>query len=87
MNRPFAEEWNYWKTSRSEAGDHAAAERQAATFLFHHIKAAVLASQIIGNRPAFMQFLPDETGRPMMLAVQDASAGVSESRKLIGYDG
>lgn len=50
-----------WPVLKSKSGDTGAAKRQAATMLYHDVKARVMTSKIMGERFAFHQFyvLPD----------------------------
>lgn len=52
-----------WPVLPSERGDTRSAERQAATLLYHDVKARSLRASIFGNRSAFFDFLQLEDGR------------------------
>ncbi len=54
-----------WPVLPSERGETLAAQRQAATMLYHDVKAKCVAMQALGARTAFFSWacLPD--GRPM----------------------
>lgn len=52
-----------WPVLPSRKGDTVAAKRQAATFVYHHVKALIKASQILGVRTVFAGHLRLSDGR------------------------
>jgi len=52
-----------WPVLLSEGGENFAARRQAATMLYHDIKAKCVASQALGMRTAFFPWLALPDGR------------------------
>ena len=50
-----------WPVLTPKGGDIRSARRQAATMLFHHVKAACMSSRVLGTRAAFFAhlMLPD----------------------------
>ena len=80
-----------WPVARSERGDTFAARRQAATMIFHDVKAKCVASQVLGSRTAFFPWLEIENGvsayqlsskeladeTPQMLLPQPTGGGTS----------
>ena len=54
-----------WPVMPSETGDTFAARRQAATMLWHDVKAKCVAAQVLGSRIAFFSWLELPDGRPM----------------------
>jgi hypothetical protein len=63
-----------WPVLRSKSGNHQAAQRQAATALYHEVKAACVKVKFLGARSAFFAYLmlPDgrtasEAGSPELL--------------------
>lgn len=59
-----------WVVLESKAGDIAAARRQAATALYHDVKAACVKLKFFGARAAFLPYLllPDGSGKNLMEA-------------------
>lgn len=55
-----------WPVLQSETGDEAAARRQAATMLYHDIKAKCISSAVLGARTAFFAHLELPDGRMAM---------------------
>lgn len=51
-----------WPVLESRNGDHAAARRQAATMLFHDVKAKMIAAQVLGFRVSFFQWIKLPSG-------------------------
>lgn len=54
-----------WPVMPSEYGDTFSARRQAATMLYHDVKAKCVAAQVLGARTAFFSWLELPDGRPM----------------------
>ncbi len=52
-----------WPVLPSKCEDEAAARRQAATMLFHDVKAKCVAAQVLGGRMAFFCYLSLPDGR------------------------
>lgn len=52
-----------WPVLPSKSGDESAAERQAATMLYHDAKSRVLRCAVFGARVAFFDFLLLDDGR------------------------
>lgn len=52
-----------WPVLPTRSGNERAAKIQAATFLYHDIKARCMASVVLGKRAAFMNFLLLPDGR------------------------
>lgn len=52
-----------WPVLPSRGGDVRAAQRQAATMLYHDVKARVVAAKVLGERTAFIPWLLLPTGR------------------------
>lgn len=61
-----------WPVLESRTGNAAAAHRQAATMLYHDVKARVVAVKVLGARTAFMPWLLLSTGKTV------AETGVPE---------
>jgi hypothetical protein len=56
-----------------------AAKRQAATFIFHDIKAKCMTAKVLGARPAFFQYLVLPDGRTTTEATgQELIAGLPD---------
>ena len=53
-----------WPVLASETGDTFSAQRQAATMLYHDVKAKCVASDALGSRVAFLCWLELPNGRP-----------------------
>jgi len=53
-----------WPVLPSENGEKMAARRQAATMLFHDVKAKLIAAQVLGSRIAFFQWVELPNGQP-----------------------
>ena len=53
-----------WPVLPSETGDTFAARRQAATMMYHDIKAKCVSSQVLGARVAFFSWVELPDGRP-----------------------
>ncbi len=52
-----------WPVLKSKRGDHQAAKRQAATALYHEVKAACVKMKFLGARSAFLAYLLLPDGR------------------------
>ena len=52
-----------WPVLPSRTGNMTAAKRQAATMLFHDVKARIMASKVLGARAAFFNWLVLPDGR------------------------
>lgn len=52
-----------WPVLPSESGDTFNARRQAATMLWHHVKAQCVAAQVLGARTAFLPWVELNDGR------------------------
>jgi hypothetical protein len=64
-----------WPVLRSRAGNERAARIQAATMLYHDIKAKCVSAKVLGVRAAFFQYLTLPDGRT---AAQLATPELSE---------
>lgn len=54
-----------WPVLSSEANDTFSARRQAATMLYHDVKAKCVAAQVLGARVSFFAWVELPDGRPM----------------------
>jgi len=52
-----------WPVLESKSGNYLAARRQAATMLFHHVKAKCISAQVLGARVSFFAHLMLPDGR------------------------
>ncbi len=52
-----------WPVLQSKRGNHQAAQRQAATALYHEVKAACVKAKFLGARSAFFAYLMLPDGR------------------------
>jgi hypothetical protein len=59
-----------WPVLPSKSGDASSAKRQAATMLFHDVKARCVSAKVLGPRSAFFSYVQLEDGR---VAAQVAS--------------
>jgi len=72
-----------WPVLQTKCGDDAAARRQAATFLYHDVKAKCMVAKVLGHRVAFFgqTLLPD--GR---MALQLSASNLEKAMpKLLGH--
>jgi len=53
-----------WPVLVSKSGEEAAARRQAATFIYHDVKAKYMALKVKGPRVAFLEYMVLPDGRP-----------------------
>lgn len=51
-----------WPVLQSRTGKHTAAQRQAATMLYHDVKAKCMAAKVLGARKAFFPYLMLDNG-------------------------
>jgi hypothetical protein len=67
-----------WPVVPSKSGDEKAARIQAATMLYHYVKAVCLYAVVMGARPAFFShlMLPDGSGRVASEVAGSELAGV-----------
>lgn len=54
-----------WPVLRSERNEELPAKRQAATMLYHSVKAKLIEAQVLGMRHSFFAWLVLPNGRPM----------------------
>ena len=52
-----------WPVLKSRSGNEKAARRQAATFIYHDVKAKCLSATVLGARSAFFSYLLLPDGR------------------------
>ena len=78
-----------WPVLRSKSGNHLSAQRQAATALYHEVKAACVKLKFLGARSAFFAYLMLPDGRtasqasaPKCVAILPALIG-GDSRPLL----
>lgn len=57
-----------WPVLLSEKGDQMAARRQAATMLYHDIKAKCVSAQVLGARVSFFSWMELPNGQPAFTA-------------------
>ena len=70
-----------WPVLTSKGGDVRSARRQAATMLYHHVKAACMSSVVLGSRAAFFAHLMLPDGR---VASQVANPELAIPKMLMG---
>ena len=68
-----------WPVLPSRNGERLAARRQAATFIYHDVKARVMSAKVLGTRAAFFSYLLLSDGRTTTQAsVEELMRGVPQ---------
>lgn len=73
-----------WAALESRTGNHKAAITQAATALYHSIKAKAVEAKFLGERAAFAQFLLLPSGKTVMeTSTPELEAQIQSARRLL----